>query len=132
MSAKDIFHDVVKKSLEREGWTITDDPLYIKTLGIELFIDLAAEKLIGAEKEGKKIAVEIKSFVSTSAVSEFHKAVGQFMNYRLALQHQEPDRILLLAIPKDTYDIFFKLPFIQVAINEYKIGLIVSMTLQRR
>jgi len=125
MSAKDIFHDVVKKSLEREGWTITDDPLYIKTLGIELFIDLAAEKLIGAEKEGKKIAVEIKSFVSTSAVSEFHKAVGQFMNYRLALQHQEPDRILLLAIPKDTYNIFFKLPFIQVAINEYKIGLIV-------
>jgi len=46
MSAKDIFHDVVKKSLEREGWSITDDPLYIKTLGIELFIDLAAEKLI--------------------------------------------------------------------------------------
>jgi len=125
MSAKDIFHDVVKKSLEREDWTITDDPLYIKTLGIELFIDLAAEKLIGAEKEDKKIAVEIKSFVSTSAVSEFHKAVGQFMNYRLALQHQEPDRILLLAIPNDTYNNFFKLPFIQVAINEYKIGLIV-------
>jgi len=26
MSAKDIFHDFIKSSLEREGWTITDDP----------------------------------------------------------------------------------------------------------
>jgi uncharacterized protein (DUF433 family) len=29
MPAKDIFHDVVRSVLEKEGWTITDDPLRI-------------------------------------------------------------------------------------------------------
>ncbi|MCY7283619.1 MAG: XisH family protein, partial [Cyanobacteria bacterium CAN_BIN43] len=27
MSAKDRFHDVVKRSLQKDGWTITDEPL---------------------------------------------------------------------------------------------------------
>ena len=41
-------------------------------------IDLGAERLIGAEKLGKKIAVEVKSFLSASALSDFHTALGQF------------------------------------------------------
>ncbi len=27
MPAKDIYHDVVKQALIKDGWTITDDPL---------------------------------------------------------------------------------------------------------
>ncbi len=27
--AKDIYHDLVKKALENEGWTITHDPYYL-------------------------------------------------------------------------------------------------------
>lgn len=30
MPAKDKFHEAVKIGLEREGWTITADPLYIE------------------------------------------------------------------------------------------------------
>ena len=86
MTAKDIFHDTVRKALEKEKWIITDDPLFIRSLGINFYVDLAAERIIGIEKEGQKIAVEIKSFVAASAIAEFHKALGQYMNYRLALQ----------------------------------------------
>lgn len=47
------------------------------------------------------------------------------MNYRLALQSQEPDRPIYMAIPKDTYETFFKIEFVQAAISEYRIALIV-------
>ena len=90
-----------------------------------MYIDLGAEKLIAAEKNGEKIAVEIKSFLGASAISEFHTALGQFMNYRLALREEEPDRILYLAVPSDTYDSFFYLQFIQLAIQQYQLKIIV-------
>lgn len=34
------------------------------------------------EREGQKIAVEIKSFISPSNVSEFHTDLGQFLNHQ--------------------------------------------------
>ncbi|RLC08091.1 MAG: hypothetical protein DRI57_24680 [Deltaproteobacteria bacterium] len=40
------------------------------------YIDLGAEKLIAAQKDETKIAVEIKSFSAPSVVSEFHAALG--------------------------------------------------------
>jgi hypothetical protein len=125
MTAKDTFHDAVKKALEKDEWKITDDPYFIRTLEMGFYIDLAAEKIIGAEKGNQKIAVEIKSFIATSTTSEFHKAVGQFMNYRLALKNQENDRTLYLAVPKDTHETFFKIPFVQLAVEEYQIKIAV-------
>jgi len=63
MSAKDVFHEVVKRALQKDGWQITDDPLSISVGSVKMSIDLAAEKLIAAEREGQKIAVEVKSFL---------------------------------------------------------------------
>jgi XisH protein len=95
MSAKDKFHDAVKKALQKDGWVITDDPLYISLERITgMYIDLAAEKLVVAEKDSKKIAVEVKSFLNPSTMSDFHTAIGQFTNYRYALEDSEPERIL--------------------------------------
>ncbi len=95
MAAKDLFHDAVKKSLLKEQWIITDDPLRIKIEGVRFEIDLAAEKVLAAEKEGRKIAVEIKSFLNNSSLTDFHTALGQFLNYRLALQLTESNRTLI-------------------------------------
>jgi len=123
--AKDTFHDVVRNALQKEGWIITDDPLFIRWGGVEIYIDLGVEKLITAQKGTEKIAVEIKSFLRSSTISDFHMAIGQFMNYRLALEEKEPERMLVLAIPKDTYNTFFQLPFYQTAINRYQLRLMV-------
>lgn len=90
--AKDRFHDVVRTALEKEGWKITADPYEINLDDVDFEIDLAAEQLLAAEREGRKIAVEIKNFISPSNVSEFHTALGQFLNYRDALEKIESDR----------------------------------------
>src|SRR6266436_9664457 len=99
MPARDIFHDVVKQALEKAGWRIIHDPLSLQIGGVEMYIDLGAEQLIAAEKEGEKIAVEIKSFVAVSAIYEFHLAIGQYRNYQLTLMKEETERVLYLAVP---------------------------------
>ena len=68
MPAKDLYHEIVVESLKAEGWTITDDPLIIGYGDKEFYVDLGAEdETLAAEKEGQRIAVEIKSFISRSA-----------------------------------------------------------------
>ncbi len=80
--AKDRFHQVVRTALEKEGWQITDDPYEIEVNDVDFEIDLAAEQLLAATRENQKIAVEIKSFIGSSNTSDFHTALGQFLNYR--------------------------------------------------
>ena len=125
MAAKDRFHHRVKQALIDDGWNITDDPFYLKVGGVEFFIDLGAEKLIAAERNGQRIAVEIKSFINPSKISDFHLAIGQFLNYRTALKVKYPERQLFLAIPEFTYDNFFQKEFPQIAIAEHQIALII-------
>jgi hypothetical protein len=62
MPAKDIYHNTVRTALEKDGWTITKDPLTLEIGDRSLFVDLGAEKILAAEKQGRKIAVEVKSF----------------------------------------------------------------------
>ncbi len=75
MSAKDIFHNAAKAALQNDGWTVTE-PLYLRLGDDQLRIDLAAERLIAAERKQEKIAVEVKSFVGASAITDFHTALG--------------------------------------------------------
>lgn len=123
--AKDIFHEAVKIALQKEGWTITHDPYELRVGGVEMYIDLGAEQLIAAERDQTKIAIEIKSFIGTSTISEFHSAHGQFLDYRFALEEEEPDRTLYLAVPLKTYRTFFSLRFIQTVTQRSQIKLIV-------
>jgi XisH protein len=123
--ARDIFHDLVRDGLEREGWTITDDPYRIELDRVNFQIDLAAERLIAAQRDNEKIAVEIKSFLKSSAVTDFYGALGQFLSYRLVLQQIEPERVLYLAVPLDAYCDFFQSTFARLAIQEYQLKLIV-------
>ncbi|WP_229454744.1 XisH family protein [Nostoc sp. CHAB 5715] len=72
MAAKDLFHDAVKQALLKEQWVITADPLKIKIERVKFEIDLTAEKILAADKAGRKIAVEIKSFLNSSVITDFH------------------------------------------------------------
>ncbi|MDY6805680.1 MAG: XisH family protein [Cyanobacteriota bacterium] len=123
MPAKDQFHDIVKNALIKDGWTITDDPLRLQLGEIDMYADFGAEKILGAEKNGKKIAVEVKSFMQASRTSEFHTALGQFLNYRLALQGTV--RELYLAVDEEIYNTFFTLLLPQTAIQQYQLKLII-------
>lgn len=125
MSARDLFHQAVRNALEKEEWLITDDPLELQFEGTKVKIDLGAERLIAAEKSGEKIAIEIKSFASNSPISDFHTALGQFLNYQIMLEETEPDRELYLAVPNDTYISFFQTRLVQIAVERHKLKIIV-------
>ena len=102
MPAKDIFHDVVKRALEKDGWIVSKEHLPLKFGTKNVFVDLGAELPLAAEKAGRKIAVEVKSLAEPGMMSELEKAVGQYEIYRLALRRKEPERRLYLAIPVDS------------------------------
>lgn len=123
--ASDIFHEQVKNALIKDGWIITSDPLTIRiSQAVKVQIDLAAENAIAAQRDTEKIAVEVKSFTAGSDISEFHTSLGQYLNYCQALEENEPDRIVYLAVPEETYLDFFQLPFVQRALQRYEVKLI--------
>jgi 5-methylcytosine-specific restriction endonuclease McrBC regulatory subunit McrC len=124
--AKDRFYQVVRNALIKDGWNVTHNRFGIKVGGVDMEIDLGAERLLAAERGTEKIAVEIKSFLADgSAISQFHMALGQFINYRAALRREDADRILYLAVPDLTYNTFFQLDFPASILQENAIKLIV-------
>ncbi|HBC41452.1 MAG TPA: fatty-acid oxidation protein subunit alpha [Pseudanabaena sp.] len=130
MAAKDRFHAVVRIALEKDQWNVTDDPLRLDIGGTKFEIDLGAEQLLAAERGKEKIAVEIKTFLSDSPLTDYHAALGQFLNYRLALEIADSTRILYLAVPVGVYESFFKREFAQVSLERYQIKLIIYDIIQ--
>jgi hypothetical protein len=116
--AKDIYHHHVREALEKEGWSITADPYILNYAETRFDVDLGAEKLIEATKNTQKILIEVKSFISQSVTYEFHTAVGQFSHYILALEEQNSERILYLAVPNPVYTEHFHKAFFQASIKE--------------
>lgn len=124
MSRRDTYHDIVKYALINEGWKITHDP-YLFQSEPELSTDLGAERTIAAERSGQKIAVEIKSFLHASQITEFEKAIGQYELYSWLLQEQEPDRELFVAVPTYAYHGILSQPVGQMALKKLGMKLIV-------
>lgn len=118
-SKKDLYHSLVRRALEKDGWKITHDPLVIPVGKRKIKVDLGAEPLIAAEREGEKIAVEIKSFLNISLLYDFYGVLGQFKFYWFPLHKVEPDRKLFLAVSSDIYSEFFDDPFIR-EISEFE------------
>lgn len=110
MPAKDIYHDHCKQALIKDGWLITHDPYFLRWGSKDLFIDLGAEKLVAAEKEGRCIAVEIKSFVGLSDVEDLKNALGQFILYQDLLARTDIERDIFLAIREVTFRALFQEP----------------------
>lgn len=88
-------------------------------------MDLGAERVIAAEKQGEKIAVEIKSFVSPSAIHDMEEALGQFTLYATFLEVVEPERKLCVGISEGVYENVFKRKSFQLLIQRNRIPLIV-------
>ncbi len=124
MSRRDTYHNIVKRALIKEGWSITHDPYTFRS-DPELSTDLGAERTIGAEREGKKIAIEIKSFLHTSQVTEFEKTIGQYQLYTWLLQEQEPERELYVAVPTYAYDGILSQAVGRLALNKLGMKIIV-------
>lgn len=132
MPGKDVYHDVVLEALESDGWTITDDPLHISYGGKDAYVDLGAERPIGAVKNGQRIAVEIKSFLGPSEMRDLEVALGQFCLYREVLAEIDADRALFLAVPLYAWKSLFVAPLGQLVIQRYRLQFLVFDEQERR
>lgn len=125
MPARDVYHDRLKKALINDGWTITHDPLRLKWGTKDMYIDMGAEQVLTAEKAGRKIAVEVKSFVGSSELNDIENALGQYLLYRSVLARTEPDRTLYLAVHKEVFLDVFEQSLGRLVLDDYQVPLIV-------
>jgi hypothetical protein len=124
MARRDKFYQIVRDRLEADGWTITHEE-YVFDADPQLSTDLGAERLLEAERQLEKIAVEIKSFLLDSQAAELEKSIGQYGLYRKLLEFQEPDRTLYLAVPLHAYEDIFARQVGKLAIDVFELQLIV-------
>jgi hypothetical protein len=126
MAAKDKIHDSVVKALSKDGWAIKE-PLYIAVPGSGVEIDLAAEKVLFAEREQKQIAVEVKTFGSDSILQTFSEALGKYRLYLRALDQSviHRKRKLYIATSTQGYYRLMSVEFIQEMIEAEAIALII-------
>lgn len=125
MPQQDAYHNSVRKALEKDGWTVTHDPFTIRLEDVKFYVDLAAEKIIEADGETRKVAIEIKVFGGLSFLNEFEKAVGQYLIYKQFLGELFPERILFLAVSNDVFEESFSLPSIRAVVLKQEIKLLV-------
>ena len=125
MAARDKIHEAVKNALIKDGWKITADPLTLKSGRENIHIDLAAEKLLKAERDGEKIAVEIKSFIRRSPMNDLEGALGQYNLYASILRRLEPTRRLFLAVSDTVYAALLRMESFTLVVEDYHISILV-------
>ncbi len=125
MPRKDYIHEAVKNALIKDGWNITHDPLFIEYGNEDMYVDLGAERLLAAERGPDKIAVEVKSFIGTSTLTELHNALGQYQIYVAVLEQIEPDRRLYLALSKSAYEELSEMETFELVVARFQIALLI-------
>jgi len=105
----------------------THDPFKIDLVedNRTLEADLGAEKILAASKGEEKIVVEIKTFGGTSILNKFHTALGQYLDYRDAIEDANLGRELFLAVSANTYAEIRELHFIKRQIKKYQLKFII-------
>jgi hypothetical protein len=117
----DIYHNAVRFALVKDGWEILTEDYTLEYGGDRLYVDIAAEKSIAAEKQGQKILVEVKSFLGRSFINDLEQAVGQYVVYRNVLVETALDFELYLSITQGTYKSYFQRQLAQMIINRNQV-----------
>jgi hypothetical protein len=126
MPARDIIHRAVKDALEKDGWTITHDPLTLRYEDKRVLVDLGGERwVLGAQRQQEKIAVEIKSFIGPSILQDLEDALGQYLIYLTFLRRVESDRKLYIATSDVTYSLFAESQAIQMLLSDNHVPLLI-------
>ncbi len=122
MSRRDFIHVAVREALENDGWQINYDPLIIDlvTEKLKLEIDIGGEKIMRATKNKKEVAIEIKSFGIVSTITAFHTALGQYLNYRDAMEYGNYPQELYLGVSEEGFNKLRESSFIMTQMEKYR------------
>lgn len=120
-----MYHNTVRFSLVKDGWDILTDDYSLEYGGDRVYVDIAVEKSIAAERSGQKILVEVKSFIGRSFIHDLEQAVGQYVVYRDILIETSNDFELYLAITQGTYKGNFQRTLPQMIVDRNQVKLLI-------
>ena len=101
MPAKDRYHDVVVRALQKDGWTIIAEQVALSMPARRLWIDIRAQK----EAQNALILVEVKGFETlASAVAYLADAIGQCVLYQAILEYVGITDQLYMAVPAAAFE----------------------------
>jgi len=86
---------------------------------------LGAEFIFAAEKESRKIALEVKSFINPSPLTDLKVALGQYEIYKVFLEVTDPKRQLYLSVGTETFNELFEKKAYQLIIKQHQLPFIV-------
>jgi hypothetical protein len=122
MPAKDLYHDTVVTALEKDGWRVRQQQVYLRHRKRRLYIDLRAEH----SARGDVAIIEVKSFLKTTAVlDDLAFAVGKYMLYRQFLRALNEHSALYLAVPVSAYNGVLSEPLSLALLREANVALLV-------
>lgn len=83
------------------------------------------QRTLAAERDGRKIVVEVKSFVGQSQTQDFKLALGQYNLNLGLLELTAPERKLYLAIDQRIYTKYFRGKAIEAVTERFQLALLV-------
>jgi hypothetical protein len=107
MSTPDLYHDVVRDALRKDGWRITHTALQLKARAESREGALWEGPWLIADKDERKIAVAVSSFVGHSSPTDITQTWRQLALSRPRLHAMDADRVVYLAVRQATYSACF-------------------------
>lgn len=127
----DIIHMAVRRALEKQGWRIVTEHLYLEEGGYYVYIDLeVARDVPDGTGRVESVIVEVKSFIRSSFINDFQEALGQYLVYQDQLDVRDDPRLLYLALPLEVHRAHFVQPRIERMVQRYHMHLLVVDTYQ--
>ena len=102
MPRNDTNYPTIKRIIKKYGYSIFADPFTISFGGSNLEADLGIE-LLGAEKNNKRIVLELKSYTTKMLVPQYQRTFGQIAQYEFALARDKKPYDVYITIPVRIY-----------------------------
>lgn len=124
MPVNDLHHDIVIRSLTKDGWTIVREQEYL-SIGTtnethrRLYIDIKAQS-----SQGQIVLIEVKA-LDRSPVHQLMELLGQYLVYRAALDYLGIDLPLYVAVPQHAHDDMIQHILGQQIMGQYAIPLMI-------
>lgn len=107
MSTQDLYHDVVRDALRKDRWRITHTALQLKARAASSAGECWEGPWLIADKDERKVAVAVRSFVGHSNPADITQAWRQLAHSRPRLHAMDSDRVVYLAVRQATYNACF-------------------------
>ena len=110
MQPRDLYYDLVKNALRQDGWRLTYTLLPLKKGAGPATGESWTTQLLGAERDERRIAVAVNSFIGHSEPDELMEAFQQLALSLPRVYDAAPGHVLYLAVRQATYHACFTGP----------------------